>query len=38
MAILTRRNNETVMEELSNEEVAKLIKEHEDREKESEAS
>lgn len=38
MAILTRRDTETIMEELNSEEVARLIKEHEEREKEAEAA
>lgn len=37
MAILTRRNDKTVVEELTNAEVSQLIKEHEEREKEQEA-
>ncbi|KAE9417320.1 hypothetical protein Angca_006707 [Angiostrongylus cantonensis] len=36
MAVLTRRNNKTVVEELSATEVEKLIKEHEEKEKEAE--
>ena len=38
MAVLTRRDDETVMQELSADEVTRLIKEHEEREKEAEAT
>ncbi|CAJ0570433.1 unnamed protein product, partial [Mesorhabditis spiculigera] len=38
MAILTRKDGKTVVEELSRAEVAVLIKEHEEREKEAEAA
>uniref|UniRef100_A0AC34F2X7 Proteasome subunit alpha type n=1 Tax=Panagrolaimus sp. ES5 TaxID=591445 RepID=A0AC34F2X7_9BILA len=38
MAILTRRDNKTVIEELATDEIARLIKEHEDREREAEAA
>uniref|UniRef100_A0A914DJK6 Proteasome subunit alpha type n=1 Tax=Acrobeloides nanus TaxID=290746 RepID=A0A914DJK6_9BILA len=38
MAVLTRRDDETILEELNTDEVARLIKEHEDREKETEAA
>lgn len=37
MAILTRRGNKTVIEELGNLEVSRLIKEHEERERDQEA-
>ncbi|KJH48266.1 multicatalytic endopeptidase domain protein [Dictyocaulus viviparus] len=37
MAVLTRRDNKTVVEELNASEVEKLIKEHEEKEKEAEA-
>lgn len=36
MAMLVRRDNKTFVNELTSEEVAQLIKEHEDREKEAE--
>lgn len=36
MATLIRRDGKTVVNELANEEVAELIKEHEEREKEAE--
>ncbi|KAH7695327.1 proteasome subunit alpha type-4 [Aphelenchoides avenae] len=38
MSILLRRDNQTVLNELTNEEVGALIKEHEEREKEAEAA
>jgi 20S proteasome subunit alpha 3 len=38
MAILTRRDEKTVLNELTNDEVSRLIKEHEEREKEAEAA
>lgn len=38
MAILTRRDNKTVIEELTTDEIGRLIKEHEDREREAEAA
>ncbi|CAD5206196.1 unnamed protein product [Bursaphelenchus okinawaensis] len=38
MATLTRKDGKTVISELSTEEVSRLIKEHEEREKESESS
>lgn len=38
MAILTRRDNKTVIEELTTEEIARHIKEHEEREREAEAA
>ncbi|KIH49521.1 multicatalytic endopeptidase domain protein [Ancylostoma duodenale] len=37
MAVLTRRDGKTVVEELTAAEVEKLIKEHEEKEKEAEA-
>ncbi|EPB65150.1 hypothetical protein ANCCEY_15787 [Ancylostoma ceylanicum] len=37
MAVLTRRDGKTVVEELTATEVEKLIKEHEEKEKEAEA-
>uniref|UniRef100_A0A915EMJ8 Proteasome subunit alpha type n=1 Tax=Ditylenchus dipsaci TaxID=166011 RepID=A0A915EMJ8_9BILA len=38
MALLVRKDEQTVMSELTTEEIAVLIKEHEDREKEAEAA
>ncbi|MFH4982090.1 hypothetical protein AB6A40_008799 [Gnathostoma spinigerum] len=38
MAVLTRRNDRTVVDELTSAEVSQLIKEHEEREKEQEAT
>lgn len=38
MATLTRKDGKTVVSELSTDEVARLIKEHEEREKEQEAA
>lgn len=37
MATLTRRNDRTVVEELTSAEVSQLIKDHEEKEKEQEA-
>jgi hypothetical protein len=36
MATLVRRDDKTIVNELNNEEVSQLIKEHEEREKEAE--